>query len=439
MAAEVLLRAAAGVLLTACACRGDPLDSRVSGAGDTSTGHDSGPVGDSDSSEDTDAGECSAPGATSVVPLRTDTLSLPCDGGGWNAVSASTVEGAGYLMVFNGGECTDGTGPPVIRVVEVDSWSTVAEFPWKSQTLWAELGAGSVLGTELPAAAVVLDREEVGLYVLGSGEPDAVLHGPGGDSVRNLARRDGQVDIGLPYYDDVGLVASFQGPLSGDVPFAEASAILHSPTGQASGIFGSILNGVGDVDGDGLDDLVVGGQEMYLLSAVDVVDGGEDSLRLLDVWHDSSERGHGNAGDVDRDGLDDIYVVSQPNNEFQWGVISFVGGYGGPAFAHLTGDPVGSYPGEWVSTAGAIGDNDADGRPEMFVSAIYDAREPLHQRVVSAPDCGTWSIGELGVPVGGFDDPTDFPSGATGIDGFSAVLTWDEDTDHLDAVGLWWR
>lgn len=149
---------------------------------------------------------------------------------------------------------------------------------------------------------------EFGYQVRGAGD----LNGDGiGDFV-----------VGAPYDDTIGLNAGRAFVwFGGDALSPDPDLILDDCTG--SDYFGFAVAGIGDVDGDGIDDLAVGAPGARRAGAVGVVYLYRGGVTMDDVvdrelagevagdrfgWSISA------AGDMDRDGTDD-FVVGAPYND----------------------------------------------------------------------------------------------------------------------------
>lgn len=184
-----------------------------------------------------------------------------------------------------------------------------------------------------------------------------------GDGVPDLA-------AGAPRDDDNGTSSGSARVWSG-----ATGAVLGTWFGDnTSDQFGSALAGAGDVNGDGFDDIVVGApydDDNGASCGMARVISGNGGGVLWSVYGDAADDELGSsvasAGDVDGDGLPDVIVgaVQQSGN----GYARIYKGNNGNLIRTLLGSEFQSQFGISVS---ALGDLDGDGRSEQAVGAWLD-------------------------------------------------------------------
>ena len=250
---------------------------------------------------------------------------------------------------------------------------------------------------------------------------------------------DGSDDLLIGAYADddrgsgSGSAYVFHGSISGLVEGVKLTA----SDGSSHDDFGFSLDGGGDVDGDGLPDVVVGAPDAPGAGSSDgaiYVFYGPTSAATEDKLHSPStgtdDFGYAvaNAGDVDADGYDDV-LIGAPNADplgTNSGAVYLARGStsGASLDAAYAAAPSLAYMGRSVASAG---DADGDGFGDVVVSAPFD-----HAGGVT--DAGSVYIvyGSASGLLGRTEvAPSDSPSGYFGhrVAGF-----WDLDGDGLDDV-----
>jgi len=170
------------------------------------------------------------------------------------------------------------------------------------------------------------------------------------------------------------------GLLTATAAFVSAQTIssaLSAPSAAAGGLYGQSVNDAGDVNGDGLADLIVGSpgdsrNGINLGSATIFFGGSGDRLYLEgSLGREAFGWSVAGIGDVNGDGYDDVAVGAPLNNAVgteQGRVYVYYGGASMDATADLVLD--GELPYDhfgWCVSRG--GDLDGDGRPDFLVGA----------------------------------------------------------------------
>lgn len=252
-------------------------------------------------------------------------------------------------------------------------------------------GAGDVDGDGVPDLIIGMPEAYSGGFPVGgvqvvSGATGQAIHTFYGDvstsqfglSVASAGDVDGDgvgdVIVGMPGAYAGGF------PVGGARVFSGATgATLHTFYGDHSADqFGYAVTSLGDINGDGRPDLAVGipGDDDTGANAGAVrIFSGATGAALFDIdgtdAHDAFGRSVAAAGDVNGDGVGDIIVGAYLDdaNGHNSGSARVISGATGQTLHIFHGDNVDDWFGYSVASAGDV---DGDGRADLVVGAIYD-------------------------------------------------------------------
>lgn len=191
-------------------------------------------------------------------------------------------------------------------------------------------------------------------------------------------------DLNQDGYDDIVIGAGADGYYQGRIYVYYGSAAgvpttgatpIYGPASETS-YFGRALAGAGDVNGDGYDDLIVGGyladsstgQAYVFLGSSDGLPAHPDTRLNGPATHSEFGVSVANAGDVNHDGYGDVIVGAKGDERFGAAMVYHGTPSGVETTAATTLDAEGLYDSFGGSVAGA-GDVDQDGFDDVLVGA----------------------------------------------------------------------
>jgi hypothetical protein len=268
------------------------------------------------------------------------------DGGGVTDYFGDSVASAGDV---NGDGYDD-----VIVGAPLDLWAKNMSVDFGSAYVYLGSADGVDSSTETKLVGAMTYHDAFGDSVASAGD----VNGDGYDDVIVGAPEDGAAYVFLS---------------GGDGTWADTATRLSA--GDETDCFGNSVAGAGDVDGDGYDDVIAGIHDYYGGPAAAWVfqgsgDGVDASAATMMDFRDPEASQHDNfavsvsgAGDVDRDGYDDVNVVVYGDGDGGSFARVYLGGSGGidnTTWLDLSA-PGGERHGELGSSIAGAGNVDGDG------------------------------------------------------------------------------
>lgn len=300
--------------------------------------------------------------------------------------------------------------------------------------------SGLTANTTISAADVLLTGESLANY---AGITTADLGDLDGD---------GMGDFAIGAYGGAGWKGRVYTVFGGDLSAGTASlsTARHHIDGPTAGYFGSGLAAVGDLDGDGLTELLVGASALssgsytnhgavYLFTGAQLAAGSATSASSAgwSILGTTTKHFIGRAldsvGDLDGDGLPDLGLGDEwPAGYTDCRVYLFLSGSLGASGAFTTSDAdwdvIGASDQSWCGASVSGGDFDGDGYSDLLTTDLSSNSSKGRAYIVSATDLAA------GVTL---DDAVTTIDGAAAITHAKAMPDYDgDDKDELMVVDM---
>ena len=306
------------------------------------------------------------------------------------SIGAGDVNGDGFSDLIVAAPTNSNSSPPngSVRVLSGIDGSTLYTFNGDPTTDFfgrSASGAGDVNGDGFDDVIVGIPLGNMARVF--SGADGSVLYNFVGDSADDLFGRfvNGAGDLNGDGFDEVIVSAPMDdnngaGSGSARVFSGADGSVLYDFDGDSAGDgFGRPVSGVGDVNGDGVPDLIVGIQgddnNGNGSGSARVFSGADGSILYtfngdppINILADLFGTGASSAGDVNDDGFDDLIVATpgDDNNGFNSGNVRVFSGADGSIIYNIDGNA-----GDIFGTsASGAGDVNGDGVADFIVGAL---------------------------------------------------------------------
>ena len=264
--------------------------------------------------------------------------------GGFHAGSARVFSGSdgAVLWTFSGNAPGEQLGRAVAGAGDVDGDG------------FADLLIGAPHAGADAGAALLRSGADGGLLHTFAGQPGSLA----GTAVVALGDVDGDGN------GDVALSAPAEGAGAVRIHSGIDGSLLHTLTSASGALFGSALANAGDLDADGIDDLIVGQPGTDLSVHVFSGASGAGLLHLPTGWECGTSLA--GVGDINGDGVGDLAAGAPGATTIDGGRLYLLSGRDGSALLKLSGASAGNAFG---ASAAGLGDRDGDGIAEIAIGA----------------------------------------------------------------------
>jgi len=253
-------------------------------------------------------------------------------------------------------------------------------------------GVGDINGDGYDDFMVSIGYHSIQLY-LGSANfnltPSVIFHYPGTETPNGLGPMAGIGDVNGDGYNDFLLGGSYDNGAGGKGKVFLYYGGTHIDTIPVKEFsepwiedqFGSALQGVGDLNKDGYDDFVIGSQynwsdgkgRVYLYYGGDTISSQRSVTFTSDTIGDYFGKSVANVGDINGDGYDDLAIGAPTNSPPDSGKVYIY--YGGPLM-HTRPDKILTSASGFGSIMGNTGDLNGDHKNDFFIAG--DGRVHLY-------------------------------------------------------------